>query len=165
VGSRLTALTAAAVAAALTACAGGSLASSSPAPNACRSAAPEAGVWGPDRLQVLSACTVAAGVVLEVAREADGDHHIWFRVDQGYERLLNSENHFQARPAMLAEITPACPLDTNPADGSAAARCPPASLPIPVIGDHISVRGPWVLDREHGWNEIHPVESITIRGG
>ena len=103
--------------------------------------------------------------MVEVAREADGDHHIWFRVDAGYDHLLNAENHFQARPAMLAEITPDCPLGANPPDGNAAARCPPAPLPIPAIGDHISVRGPWVLDKDHGWNEIHPVESIEITHG
>ena len=30
------------------------------------------------------------------------------------------------------------------------------------IGDHIQVDGPWVFDSDHGWNEIHPVDSIQI---
>ena len=164
-GPRLPALTAVVVTAALAGCTNGSVASSSPGPDGCRSGAPEAGVWAPDRLQVRSPCALAEGVVVEVVREVDGDRHIWFRVDPGYEHLLNADNHFQARPAMLAEITPDCPLDTNPPDGGTAARCPPTSLSIPAIGDHISVRGPWVLDKDHGWNEIHPVESIQIRHG
>jgi len=31
-----------------------------------------------------------------------------------------------------------------------------------VIGDHIAIDGPWVLDTDHGWREIHPVDSIRI---
>ena len=116
----------------------------------------------PDRLQVLDLCTHAAGVVVDVAHEDDGDYHLWFTPDPAYTQLMNSENHFQARPAMLAEITPDCPPGSHPADAHAAAQCPRSSLPIPVIGDHISVEGPWVLDTDHGWREIHPVDAIQI---
>ena len=28
------------------------------------------------------------------------------------------------------------------------------------VDDHVDVLGSWVLDREHGWNEIHPVTRI-----
>jgi len=104
------------------------------------------------------------GIVAEIAREPDGDSHIWLRVDRGYEYLLNAENHFQARAALLAEIIPDCPLSTNPPDANTAAKCPPSRLPMPLIGDHIAIDGPWVLDTGHGWNEIHPVESIQILG-
>jgi hypothetical protein len=111
---------------------------------------------------VLDRCKHAAGVVIDVVREPDGDYHLWFKVDPGYESLLNTENHFQARPAMLAEIVPDCPLSTNPPDADSAARCPKSNLAIPDSGDHISVDGPWVLDTNHGWREIHPVDSIKI---
>jgi len=134
----------------------------SPLTVGCRSGAPEAGVHNPDRLLVLDPCKQATGTVVDVAREDDGDYHIWFKPDAGYESLLNSENHFQARPAMLAEIVPACPLDSNPSNAPAAARCPKTKLAIPVIGNHISLWGPWVLDTDHGWREIHPVDSIQI---
>jgi hypothetical protein len=102
------------------------------------------------------------GTVVDVAHEDDGDHHVWFKPDPGFESLLNAENHFQARPAMLAEIVPDCPLDTNPVSAPAAARCPTTKLRIPVIGNHVSMWGPWVLDIDHGWREIHPVDSIQI---
>ncbi|TMC53419.1 MAG: hypothetical protein E6J20_07070 [Chloroflexi bacterium] len=128
----------------------------------CRSGPPEAGVHNPDRLRVLDPCQHAAGTVVDVAREDDGDYHIWFKPDAGYESLLNAENHFQARPAMLAEIVPACPLDSKPSNAAAAARCPKTRLPIPVLGNHISLWGPWVLDTDHGWQEIHPADSIQI---
>ena len=137
--------------------------STSATPSAtCRSGPPEAGVWQPDRLRVLDPCKQAAGVVVQVIHEVDGDHHIWFRPDAGYESLLNAENHFQGKPAMLAEITPDCPLNTNPKSGDEAARCPASRLEVPGPGDHIDVYGPWVLDLDHRWNEIHPVESIVI---
>ena len=31
---------------------------------------------------------------------------------------------------------------------------------VPPVGTRVSVTGPWVLDTEHGWNEIHPVVKI-----
>ena len=98
--------------------------------------------------------------MVDVAHEDDGDYHVWFTVDQGDEGLLNSEDHFQAKPALLAEITPAC--SSNPPDAAAAAKCSASPLPIPKIGDHIGIEGPWVLDKDHGWQEIHPVMAITI---
>ena len=153
---------------ALCACSSSSSASSphsSPSPQtpgACRSSPPEAGVWQPDRLKVLNVCQHATGVVVQVIKEADGDHHIWFRADAAFMSLLNAENHFQGKPAMLAEITPDCPLSTNPPSANEAARCPATDLPIPGPGDRIDIYGPWVLDLDHGWNEIHPVDSIVI---
>jgi hypothetical protein len=119
-------------------------------------------VHNPDRLTVLDPCKHAEGVAVDVAHEDDGDYHVWFKVDPGFESLLNSENHFQAQPAMLAEITPDCPATTNPPDAQSAARCPKSTLPIPKLGDHIAIDGPWVLDTDHGWREIHPVDSIRI---
>jgi hypothetical protein len=165
-GSRLPALIAAAL---LCACAGRgtpvtvspSVAGSPPA-TGCGTGPPEAGVHNPDRLQVLNPCAHAAGAVVDVAHEDDGDYHIWFTPDAPYAYLMNSENHFQARPAMLAEITPDCPASTIPPDAAAAARCPRSKLPVPVIGQHVAIDGPWVLDADHGWREIHPVDSIQI---
>lgn len=148
----------------LGACTGTASLQEPPAPLAsgCRAGSAEAGVHNPDRLQVLDRCKHAEGIVVDVAREDDGDYHIWFKVDPGYEYLLNPENHFQARPALLAEVTPDCPPTTNPPDAQSAAKCPRSSLPIPVIGEHVAVNGPWVLDTDHGWREIHPVDSIRL---
>jgi len=144
--------------------AGNAAASPSAQPaGACRAGQPEAGVYQPDRLQVLDPCKHAEGTVVDVAHEEDGDYHVWFRADAGYEYLLNSENHFQARPAMLAEIIPDCPASTNPPDEQSAARCSKTNLTIPRLGNHIAIDGPWVLDTNHGWREIHPVDSIRIR--
>ena len=156
-----------AVAIVLGACSGGT---SGPGPSppasttVCSPGPPEAGVHNPDRLQVLARCKHAEGTVTDVAREDDGDYHVWFRADAAYEYLLNAQDHFQARPAMLAEITPRCPLATNPPDARSAARCPKSNLTIPKLGDRIAIDGPWVLDTDHGWREIHPVDAIRIIG-
>lgn len=161
-GPRLSALTATLLAALLCACAGTAAASPSPAATSgCRTGPPEAGVHNPDRLQVLDPCKHAAGTLVDVAHEDDGDYHLWFTPDPAYTYLMNPENHFEARPAMLAEITPDCGA-ANPADARTAARCPPSNLPIPRIGQHVSIDGPWVLDTDHGWREIHPVDAIKI---
>jgi hypothetical protein len=37
-------------------------------------------------------------------------------------------------------------------------------LPAPVVGEHIRLTGAWVLDANHGWNELHPVWSETRAG-
>jgi hypothetical protein len=163
-GSPLPALTAVAVVLLFGCTQGAAVAQPSPSKSTggCRSGPPEAGIHNPDRLTVLDPCRHAEGVAVDVAHEDDGDYHVWFRPDPGYEYLLNAENHFQAKPAMLAEITPDCPAATNPPDAQSAARCPKSTLPIPKLGDHIALDGPWVLDTDHGWREIHPVDSIRI---
>jgi hypothetical protein len=164
-GSRRTALTILTLVVIVCACsqATGLPASPSAPPAGCRPGPPEAGVYNPSRLQVIDPCKHGEGVVVDVAHEDDGDYHVWFRADAGYENLLDSQDHFQARPAMLAEIIPDCPPATDPPDAASAARCPKTKLPIPKIGEHIAVDGPWVLDTNHGWREIHPVDSIRIR--
>jgi hypothetical protein len=32
------------------------------------------------------------------------------------------------------------------------------------VGDRISLTGAWVLDRNHDWEELHPVWSETLAG-
>jgi hypothetical protein len=152
----------ASLAALIAACAGTTATPVTHPQSGCTAGPPEAGVYQPDRLEVLDPCRHAEGTVVDVAAEDDGDYHVWFTPDPGYTGLMNSENHFQGRPAMLAEITPDCA--GSPPDSSAAAKCPRSTLPIPKIGEHISIDGPWVLDTNHGWREIHPVDSINIRG-
>ncbi len=159
-GAGVSALTRLALLAVLCACAGSS--SATPASAPCHAGAPEAGVYQPDRLKVLAPCAHAEGKVVAVVPELDGDHHIWIDVDAKYQRLQNAEDHFQGRPALLAEITPDCPLATNPANAGAAARCPKSEIPLPGLGDRVGIDGPWVFDTNHGWNEIHPVDTLKI---
>jgi len=104
-------------------------------------------------------------VVVSVVPEDDGDYHVWIVLDAAYADLLNAENHFQGKPTMLAEIVPDCPVNAPPPDGPSAERCPPTKLRVPLAGQRIAIDGPWVLDTNHGWLEIHPVDTIVTIGG
>src|SRR5260370_8772921 len=49
-------------------------------------------VYNPGRLQVLDPCISVTGTVEEIRKEADGDVHILFRLDQQFASLLNEKN-------------------------------------------------------------------------
>ncbi len=49
-------------------------------------------VYNSGRLQVLDPCISVTGIVEEIRKEADGDVHILFRLDQQFESLLNEKN-------------------------------------------------------------------------
>ncbi len=115
-----------------------------PSPH-CRSGAPLAGVYHPERLKVKSRCRVAVGTVEKVKDEAyDGDIHIELRLDRGQEGLLSSGN---------ARVGGTLILEIIPWDRSRVA--------VPEVGQRIQVVGPWVEDTAHGWNEIHPAWWIS----
>jgi hypothetical protein len=130
----------------------------------CGAGPPLAGIYQPDRLQILDPCRHAVGLVVSVVPEDDGDYHIWIVLDPAYSDLMNAENHFQGKPTMLAEIVPDCPANVPPLDSSAADKCPPTKLTVPTAGQRIAIDGPWVLDTNHGWREIHPVDMLVILG-
>ncbi len=125
-------------------------------------------VFHPDRLETLDPCATFSGTALAVIHERyDGDYHIWAAPDgltpagrPGYEQLLNSKNVYRGQPAMVLEISPDC--QQEPERAQAATHCPPSSVHPPRAGQHFTATGPWVLDTHHGWNEIHPVASLSI---
>ena len=115
-----------------------------PSPH-CRSGSPLAGVYHPSRLDVKSPCVVAAGVVERVKFEDyDGDVHIDLRLDEPYRGLL-SEGNAQVDGNLVVEIIP---QDRT-------------RVPVPEVGAHIAVAGPWVDDTHHDWHEIHPARWIS----
>jgi hypothetical protein len=132
--------------------------------SACGSGPPLAGIYQPDRLQILDPCRHAVGLVVSVVPEDDGDSHVWIVLDPAYSELLNAEDHFQGKPTMLAEIVPDCPTNASPPDSSAADKCPATKLAVPSAGQRVAIDGPWVLDTNHGWREIHPVDTLVILG-
>jgi hypothetical protein len=108
-----------------------------------------AGVYHPERLQVMASCRVAAGTVVRVHHEPDGDLHIDVALDFAYSMLINEVNRSEQGGSLLAEFMPR--------DGG--------HLATPSVGDHIRLTGAWVDDTDHGWNELHPVWSVQINGG
>jgi hypothetical protein len=109
------------------------------------------GVYHPQRLVVLSPCKKAAGVVMHVKHEGgagDGDLHIQLKLDAAYASLKNATNDADQGGNLVVEFMPR--------DGG--------HLPRPLVGQHLVLRGAWVLDTQHGWREIHPVWRVTVNG-
>lgn len=111
----------------------------------CRTGDVLTGVWKPSRLQVLDGCRTMTGTVASVRTETDGDYHINVVPDAGYGDLLNQRNQSVQRGGLVVEVIPA----------DQALVAPPRS------GEHVQVTGAFVLDRDHGWLELHPAWSIV----
>ncbi len=71
-------------------------------------------VYNPGRLRVLDPCISVSGSVEEVRKEADGDVHILFRLDQQFESLLNEKNVSRQYGALVLE--PICQGKVRQAD-------------------------------------------------
>jgi hypothetical protein len=119
-------------------------------PDGCYQGDPLAGVWLPSRLQVLNPCISVDGQViavqLPVQGQGDGDLTFDIRVSGASQRLLNEANQRESNGGLHIEVVPA---DQD-------------RLPVPAVGQHVRVQGPWVTDLVHGQNEIHPAWSLDI---
>ena len=122
---------------------------------------PHAHVYSPDRLQLLAPCVTVTGVVDAVRSERDGDYHVLLRLDPGEEKYLNAKNASELGDLVLE---PVCEVTVTQADAIAACAGYSNPLRVPPVGSRISVTGPWVLDRDHGWQEIHPVFAFNEVG-
>lgn len=136
-----------------------------------------ADVYHPYRLKVLQACMTVTGTVAFVRREPDGDWHMNLRVPKAEQRLLDQANYRWEHGDLVLEIVPA----DQPGCGKvgAPAKVPPTAyrsrsynygtcsglnLTPPAVGTEVAIAGPYVIDEDHGWREIHPVEVIHIIG-
>jgi len=100
------------------------------------------GVYHPYRLQVIAPCRWFRGRVTTIRHEEDGDYHVDVAPDPGFGRYLVHDNYTEQGGALVTEVMPG------------------QGLPIPSSGEHVAVFGTWVLDTDHGWNEIHPIWAI-----
>ncbi len=106
----------------------------------CHSGFPLEGVYTPERLTVKNPCAAVTGIAWAIDREHDGDMHISLTgVDA---RWLNSVNVARPQHDLVVEAVPGIPVG------------------MPPLKSRITVIGPWVLDTETGWLEIHPVWAI-----
>ncbi|MDB5053027.1 MAG: calcium-binding protein, partial [Bacilli bacterium] len=125
--------------------------SPSPTPNAtnnqCRQD-PLAGVYNPQRLEIKEPCKTVTGTVDKVTHEKDGDYHINLKLDPEFADLINDKNVSGEHGNLVVEIIP---LDEP-------------KIPAPKKGQHIKVTGSYVLDKHHGWLEIHPAWIINDKG-
>jgi hypothetical protein len=122
----------------------------------------DAGLWKhvyqPERLRVIEACTVVEGRVASVHRAADGDLHIGLDPEQ--KSVLNLINVAHAQRRLVVEAVCDHPT-TKPAPAAACAGFTSA-IAAPAVGDRVRVTGPYVTDRDDGWNEVHPVTRIEV---
>ena len=113
-------------------------------------------------MQLLNPCVTVTGTVESLEPEADGDVHIRLRLDSGIacagQPCTNSGNVSGQHGDLLLE--PVCEHTVTQADAVPACADYHNPLPIPAVGAHISASGPWVLDADHGWLEIHPLASV-----
>jgi hypothetical protein len=111
------------------------------------------GVWAPKRLAVLNSCQQMSGTVMKAEHELDGDLDLYVDLDPAYDHLAGSS----AQLNFLHRWGPGDVIvELMPRDGE--------HLPAPSEGDHIDLTGAWATDKNHGYNEIHPVWSESING-
>ena len=106
----------------------------------CHAGFPLEGVYSPQRLTVKQPCAAVTGIASAIDREHDGDLHISLTgVDP---KWLNSVNLERADQSLVVEAVPSIPMT------------------MPPLKSRVTIIGPWVLDTQTGWLEIHPVWAI-----
>lgn len=106
----------------------------------CHPGFPLEGVYSPQRLAVKQPCVAVTGIASEINREHDGDMHI--ALTGVNPKWLNSVNRERSDQSLVIEAVPSIPM-----------RMPP-------LKSRVTIVGPWVLDTQTGWLEIHPVWAI-----
>ena len=114
-------------------------------------------VYDPGRLKVLNACMTITGTIDNAPHVSDdGDLDFHFVPDAQFTNLLNSASNGHLHVEAICQG--AIQSDTPQASQSCGSF--QGSVVIPPPGTHVSVTGPYVLDTNHGWTEIHPVTVI-----
>jgi len=119
-------------------------------------------IYHSSRLEVIQKCITVTGVVEDVKPEKDGDEHISLRLDAGQEHLLNTKNYSEHHGDLVLEVI--CMKNVSQEDAVSACSGYYNNVYIPKRGEKISATGTYVLDHQHGWNEIHPVTQIISNG-
>ena len=114
-------------------------------------------VYSSDRLEVIEQCIKVTGTIKKIVKTGDGDLHVMVQLDDEYESLLNDVNKEQLDSLLVVE--PIC--EYKPKFDSAANACEgAAAVDVPPQGSHVTIIGSYVLDKSHGWMEIHPASEI-----
>ena len=117
-------------------------------------------IYHTERLLLIQSNLTISGTVDKVINEKDGDIHIRLKLDS-CSNLLNEKNITSQHGCLVIEIICACKV-TQP-DAITACKNYSNTIPIPKLGDHIIVTGDYVLDKQHGWMEEHPVTKLIIQ--
>lgn len=117
-------------------------------------------VFRKERLDVLDSNVTITGTVNKVHSESDGDFHIQIKVDSAFYYMLNKENIKFQDGCLVIEII--CAKKKAFSFLFCACKNYENDVALPNVGDRVRITGPWVYDRIHGWNEIHPVNSLEL---
>ena len=74
----------------------------------CPDGDPLAGVYHPDRLDVLGTCVRYVGTIRNLKHESDGDYHLYVIPDRGMERFLDDRSRDFGD--LIVELLPGQPL-------------------------------------------------------
>jgi len=116
-----------------------------------------------DRLHVLNPCITVTGIIMHARPEKDGDFHVTVNVDPSFKHLLNAKNVSGQHGFLVVE--PVCENPVTQPDTVKEGSCNGFSQHLftqQMVKKHVRITGAYVTDMEHGWNEIHPVTSITV---
>lgn len=113
-------------------------------------------VYEKNRLKVIEECTSVTGRVLSLHQSKDGDLHI--ALDPDAKSVLNLINAIHAHRTLVVETV----CDHAPDKEKAMHACAGfhSQIIAPALGDRVRVTGAYVVDRDNGWTEIHPVSRI-----
>ena len=113
-------------------------------------------VYGKNRLKVIEQCTSIEGRVVSLHQSKDGDLHI--ALDPDPKSVLNLLNAIHAHGTLVVESV----CDHPPEGEEAMHACAGfhSQIIAPALGDRVRVTGTYVVDRDNGWTEIHPVSRI-----
>lgn len=116
-------------------------------------------IYNRSRLQQLRLCSTVTGTIIGMRTEKDGDVHTFLKVDPQFDSMLNAMNRTHQKNTLIIE--PVCVGTVAQADAKKACRGFHQSFPDLKVGNYVEVTGVYVLDRQHGHNELHPVTSVT----
>lgn len=129
-----------------------------------------------------TSCVTVRGTLIYHKPHADGDTHMWVKLDPGYGKYLTQKsgtvclNHAGQKICNLLIAEAVCQNPVSPA--LLVKVVPPdtckqkkgtyldTKVPIPQDGSRVCITGSWVTDDQHkkafpkGWAEIHPVSNI-----
>jgi hypothetical protein len=113
---------------------------------------------------LITACIKLTGTIDSEVPQPDGDYHVRLHLDPGQtcagRPCLDTDNMSQQAGDLILE--PVCENPITQSDAVAACQGYHNPLVLPPVGSHVEVIGPFVLDMDHRWNEIHPLESVTV---
>jgi hypothetical protein len=104
------------------------------------------------------------GTIEFIRSERDGDFHVGLKLDPEFSGLVNGCNVTCSGGAARGDLVVEPVCVTAPLNAAAVGSCAGYRNPIviPPVGSHVSMTGAYVLDLDHGWTEIHPLQEVHV---